>query len=105
MSTTAKHGAAAGGGAVPERADWVVDQGWERYSAAEHRVWKTLFERQSKLLPGRVCDEFQRGMRDLAITADEIPDFRRLSEILIRRTGWQIVAVPGLVPDAVFFDH
>jgi phenylalanine-4-hydroxylase len=105
MSTTPKHGAAAGGGVAPARADWVVDQGWERYSAAEHGVWKTLFERQSKLLPGRVCDEFQRGMRDLAITADEIPDFRRLSEILTRRTGWQIVAVPGLVPDHVFFDH
>jgi phenylalanine-4-hydroxylase len=23
----------------------------------------------------------------------------------MRRTGWQIVAVPGLVPDDVFFDH
>ena len=33
------------------------------------------------------------------------PDFRRLSEVLMRHTGWQIVAVPGLVPDEVFFDH
>jgi phenylalanine-4-hydroxylase len=34
-----------------------------------------------------------------------IPDFRRLSDVLMKRTGWQIVAVPGLVPDAVFFEH
>jgi phenylalanine-4-hydroxylase len=98
-----KHGAAAG--AKPERADWTIDQGWEAYTAQEHAVWKTLFERQARLLPGRACDEFVAGMRDLPIGPDQIPDFRRLSEVLMRQTGWQIIAVPGLVPDEVFFDH
>jgi phenylalanine-4-hydroxylase len=98
-----KHGAAAG--VQPKRADWTIDQGWERYSAAEHAVWKTLFERQTKLLPGRACDAFLDGMRRLPIGADEIPDFRRLSDVLGKRTGWQVVAVPGLVPDEVFFEH
>ncbi len=98
-----KHGAAAG--AVPERADWTIDQGWDNYSAQEHAVWKTLFERQTELLPGRACNEFVEGMRQLPIGADAIPDFRRLSDVLMRHTGWQIVAVPGLVPDEVFFDH
>jgi phenylalanine-4-hydroxylase len=87
------------------RADWTTDQGWERYTREEHAVWKTLFERQSKLLPGRACDDFVRGMAALPIGADEIPDFRRLSDALMKRTGWQIVAVPGLVPDEVFFEH
>ena len=85
--------------------DWTIAQGWEAYAAAEHAVWKTLFERQSRLLPGRACDAFVAGMRDLPIGADAIPDFRRLSEVLMRRTGWQVVAVPGLVPDEVFFEH
>jgi phenylalanine-4-hydroxylase len=44
-------------------------------------------------------------MADLPIDAEQIPDFRRLSDILMRRTGWQVVAVPGLVPDEVFFEH
>jgi len=100
---TDKHGAAVG--ATPERADWTIAQGWERYTAQEHAVWKTLFERQSKLLPGRACDEFVAGMRQLPIGPEQIPDFRRLSEVLMRQTGWQIIAVPGLVPDEVFFDH
>jgi phenylalanine-4-hydroxylase len=100
-----KHGAAAGEAGRPERPDWTIDQGWENYTADEHAVWKTLFERQAKLLPGRACDEFMQGMRALPIGADQIPDFRRLSEVLIRHTGWQVVAVPGLVPDEVFFDH
>ena len=98
-----KHGAAAG--ALPARADWTIDQGWADYCAQEHAVWKILFERQTKLLPGRACDAFVDGMRQLPIGADAIPDFRRLSDVLMRHTGWQIVAVPGLVPDEVFFEH
>ena len=98
-----KHGVAAG--IRPERPDWTIAQAWERYSTAEHAVWRTLFARQTKLLPGRACDEFVEGMRSLPIGPDEIPDFRRLSDVLGRRTGWQVVAVPGLVPDEVFFEH
>jgi len=101
----ARHGLAAGEAGRPERADWTIDQGWERYTAAEHATWKALFERQTKLLPGRACDEFVAGMRALPIGADRIPDFRRLSEVLMKRTRWQVVAVPGLVPDDVFFEH
>jgi phenylalanine-4-hydroxylase len=86
-------------------ADWTIDQGWARYGAAEHATWRTLYERQLQLLPGRACDEFVHGMRALPIGAEQIPDFRALSEVLLQRTGWQVVAVPGLVPDEVFFEH
>ena len=98
-----KHGNAAG--LTPERADWTIDQGWANYSAAEHGVWKTLFERQTRLLPGRACKEFVEGMAALPIGAEQIPDFRQLSAALMQRTGWQVVAVPGLVPNEVFFEH
>jgi phenylalanine-4-hydroxylase len=98
-----KHGVAAG--VLPKRPDWTIDQDWQRYSAAEHAVWRTLFTRQTRLLPGRACDEFVDGMRRLPIGPDEIPDFRRLSDVLGPRTGWQVVAVPGLIPDEVFFEH
>ena len=100
-----KHGLAAGTDQPPERPDWTIDQGWHNYTPQEHAVWKTLFERQSKLLPGRACNEFVRGMQDLPIGPDQIPNFEQLSETLSQRTGWQIVAVPGLVPDDVFFEH
>jgi phenylalanine-4-hydroxylase len=101
----AGHGLAAGDAAAPARADWVIDQGYDAYTEAEHATWRTLFERQRKLLPGRACDEFVRGMQDLPIAPDRIPDFRALSAVLRARTGWEVVAVPGLVPDAVFFEH
>lgn len=100
-----KHGLAAGDLQPPERADWTIDQGWQQYTDQAHGVWKTLFERQSRLLGGRACDAFVQGMAQLPISASQIPDFRCLSDRLMQRTGWQIVAVPGLVPDEVFFEH
>lgn len=105
LKEATRHGLAAGDAQRPEQADWTIAQGWETYTPQEHGVWKTLFERQSRLLVGRACDEFVSGMAELPIGADQIPDFRRLSDILLRRTGWQVVAVPGLVPDEVFFEH
>jgi len=105
LNETARHVPTADCAPKPARADWTIDQGWANYTGQEHAVWKTLFERQSRLLPGRACDAFVKGMSELPIVADGIPDFRRLSDALGKRTGWQVVAVPGLVPDDVFFDH
>ena len=87
------------------RPDYTIDQPLESYTAGDHAVWRALFERQAALLPGRACEEFIRGLRGLGVAADGIPDFRRLSDVLGKATGWSIVAVPGLVPDAVFFAH
>lgn len=92
--------------AAPEtRADFTIDQDWAAYTDVEHGTWRTLFERQARLLPGRVTPEFLDGMEKLEIAADGIPDFRRLNEMLHAATGWTVVAVPGLVPDGIFFEH
>ncbi|MEQ1509683.1 MAG: phenylalanine 4-monooxygenase [Sphingopyxis sp.] len=85
--------------------DWTIDQDWSRYSAGEHAVWDQLFARQVALLPGRACDAFMRGIDVLRLERPGIPDFAALNERLMAATGWQVVAVPGLVPDDVFFDH
>jgi phenylalanine-4-hydroxylase len=87
------------------RPDFTIDQHWERYSAAEHGMWRTLFERQAKVLPGRACDEFLDGLKKLNLVSDQIPDFERMSDDLEKITGWRVVAVPSLVPDDIFFDH
>ena len=86
-------------------ADWTIPQGWDRYTPEEHATWDTLFERQARMLPGRVTPEFIAGLDVLRLSRPGIPDFEELSERLTRATGWSVVAVPGLVPDDVFFDH
>jgi phenylalanine-4-hydroxylase len=85
--------------------DWTISQGWDRYTASEHAMWDQLFERQAKMLPGRVAPEFIDGLDVLRLSKPGIPDFDELSERLMKATGWQVVAVPGLIPDDVFFDH
>ena len=85
--------------------DWTVAQDWQHYTPEEHATWDTLYARQAKLLPGRASNAWLRGLDVLKLSKPGIPDFAELSERLMALTGWQVVAVPGLVPDDVFFDH
>ena len=87
------------------RSDWTIDQDWQAYSQSEHDVWTTLYERQTKLLPGRACNAFLKGLDALDLHRGGIPEFSRINEELNRLTGWSVVAVPGLAPDEVFFEH
>lgn len=86
-------------------ADWTIPQDWAAYTVEDHETWDILFARQSKQLPGRAANAFLRGLDVLKLSKPGIPDFEELSERLMKATGWQVVAVPGLVPDDVFFDH
>ena len=85
--------------------DWTCPQDWSRYTADEHAVWDTLFARQTAMLPGRASEAFLRGVDVLRLSKPGIPDFAELSARLTAATGWSVVAVPGLIPDDVFFDH
>jgi phenylalanine-4-hydroxylase len=91
--------------AARPRDDFTIAQDWPAYSAEEHGIWRTLFHRQQEILRERACPEFLAGLAGLEVAADGIPDFRRLNALLGAATGWTIVAVPGLVPDEIFFAH
>jgi phenylalanine-4-hydroxylase len=91
------------GRAIPP--DFLVEQEPDSYTAQDHRTWRTLFARQTELLKGRVVPEYYAGLEALGITSAAIPDFAEMNRVLTRATGWSVVAVPGLVPDAVFFSH
>ena len=82
-----------------------MPQRWEELTAEDHWVWDTLFARQQTLLHDRAVTAFQEGLDILHLSRPGVPNFDELSEKLQARTGWTVVAVPGLVPDDVFFDH
>lgn len=86
-------------------ADWTIDQRWSDYSIADHALWDRLYARQTSQLRDRAHPAFLHGLDTLDLGSGGIPEFRRLSERLHALTGWQVVAVPGLVPDEVFFRH
>jgi phenylalanine-4-hydroxylase len=88
------------------REDWpahVVPQNWDAFSAEDHAVWDLLFSRQVELLGSRVVAPFLDGIDLLRLAHPGVPDVDGLNAILTPRTGWRVVAVPGLVPDAAFF--
>ena len=85
--------------------DWTIPQDWAAYTPQEHALWDRLFARQAQMLPDRAVAEFMNGLDVLRMTRPGIPDFDELSERLMKLTGWQVVAVTGLVPDRLFFDH
>ena len=84
--------------------DYSVEQDWSRYGEAEHALYRRLFERQAKLVPKYACPEWIEAIAGLD-SSREIPKFGAVSRKLKARTGWEIVAVPGLIPDDAFFTH
>src|SRR6476661_3865622 len=83
--------------------DFVVPQHWERFTADDHDVWDLLFERQVELLGTRIVSPFLDGIDLLRLSHPGVPDVEGLNAILEPRTGWRTAAVPGLVPDDIFF--
>ena len=85
-------------------ADFSVAQEWGKYTAEEHELYRRLYARQAKLVPRYACPEWIDAIAGLDAAA-EIPRFDAVSKKLRSKTGWEIVAVPGLIPDDAFFTH
>jgi len=86
------------------RADYTVEQDYGAYAEADQDRWRRLYHRQIELVPGRACDEYIEALNGLDY-AGGIPRFETVTAQLETATGWRLVAVPGLVPDLVFFEH
>jgi phenylalanine-4-hydroxylase len=84
------------------RSDYTCEQDHGRYTAADHETYRRLHARQLQQLPGLACDAFIAAVGQLG-PPEQIPRFDAISERLLRATGWQIVAVPGLIPEEAFF--
>ena len=75
------------------------------YTADEQAVWRKLFTRQEKLLPGRAADEFLRGLAALDLDRQKIPALAEVSRKLHAATGWRLARTPGLLDAHDFFSH
>lgn len=85
-------------------ADWTVSQHADLYSAGDQETWRLLLTRQTALAQQHACQEFLDGLKTLGV-GERIPDFAEINTRLEPLTGWRIVGVPGLIPDAAFYDH
>jgi phenylalanine-4-hydroxylase len=86
------------------RPDYTVEQDWSAYSPEEHALWRRLYARQQSLIPRYACDEFVEALRVLDF-GQAIPRFDEVNRKLAAASDFQLVAVPGLLPDLAFFEH
>ena len=84
------------------RDDYTCEQDPAAYSETDHETYRRLYERQAALLEGRACDAFIAALPALG-PSKRIPRFEEINARLMPATGWQVVAVPGLIPEAPFF--
>lgn len=68
----------------------------------DHETWHRLFERLEHCRKNQAHRLFSDGVRVLGLTADGIPDLRRVNARLYGATGWQGVFVEGLVDGRTF---
>jgi phenylalanine-4-hydroxylase len=83
------------------RDDYTCDQ-TAHYTAAEHDTFARLYARQRALLPGLASQAFIDALPQLGAPT-QIPRFEAINARLKSATGWEIVAVPGLIPEVPFF--
>lgn len=76
----------------------------KNFTEEDNDIWRALYKRQLDVLPGRAISLFMDSLSTLGINQDKIPTFTEVNEILMKRTGWQVVPVPGLIPDEPFFE-
>ncbi len=74
------------------------------YPESDHETWRFLYDRQTKFLPGRICEEYISGVSKLNFTPDKIPALRDISAVFKRTTGWTVARVPGLIHEQNFFE-
>ena len=83
-------------------ADYTCPQDYARYTGQDHDTYRRLYARQSALLPGLASEAFVAALPSLG-AEDRIPRFEDINARFKPATGWEIVGVPGLIPEVPFF--
>ncbi|MEP0190386.1 MAG: phenylalanine 4-monooxygenase [Erythrobacter sp.] len=83
--------------------DWSVPQNWEQFTQKDHDRWTEFAAKQTKALEGLTCDAFLDGVRALELDRLGVPEFSTWNERLRSVTGWEVIAVPGVIPNEPFF--
>ncbi len=73
------------------------------YPSDEHRIWKTLYERQHPHVEEHACREYLEGVKLLGLPDNRIPQLTEVDRVLQHATGWQTEGVPALISFDKFF--
>ncbi len=103
-ATSAEHYSSTKGWELGNLDFYTIPQKWDEYTDIEHQTWQKLYKNQMEVLEGRAMKSFMPSLKALNINAHEIPRIEKINDILMEKTGWQAVCVPGLIPAEPFFE-
>ncbi len=83
-----------------------MKQDYGSYTPQDHKVWETLFTRQTDFIPNKVTEIYIDSLKKMhpALRAKKIPNFTEIDKVLHKYTGWKMHVVPGLIPVDKFFE-
>jgi phenylalanine-4-hydroxylase len=79
-------------------------QDWAAYTDEQHDVWRTLYERRVEELESTGSDRVLRGLEQVGLRPDSVPDLRDVNRRLEPLTKWEAVPVSGFLPAGAFFE-
>ncbi len=81
-----------------------MKQHYDLYEKDDFEVWRTLCNRQMSQLTISASATYLAGLEKINFSADEIPRFNIINQKLKTLTKWELIVVPGLIPDLTFFE-
>ena len=75
------------------------------YNAEETRIWREVSPKLDELHLQYACGIYLNAKRELAITRDEIPQLRHLSDRVRRETNMHLVPAEGALPYRTFYEY
>ena len=75
------------------------------YTAEETRIWREVSPKLDELHVQYACRIYLDAKRELAITRDEIPQLRHLSDRVQRETNMHLVPAEGALPYRTFYEY
>jgi phenylalanine-4-hydroxylase len=75
------------------------------YTAEETRIWREVSPKLDELHQRHACQMYLKAKRDLAITRDEIPQLRLLSDRVQQETNMHLVPAEGALPYRTFYEY
>ncbi|MCI0684376.1 MAG: hypothetical protein L0Y71_19875 [Gemmataceae bacterium] len=76
-----------------------------QYNAEETRIWREVSPKLDELHIKHASQLYLQAKRELAITRDEIPQLRHLSDRLRRETDMHLVPAEGALPYRTFYEY
>jgi phenylalanine-4-hydroxylase len=76
-----------------------------RYTPEETRIWREVSPILDELHVKHACQIYLKAKRELAITREEIPQLRHLSERLKPATNMHLVPAEGALPYRTFYEY